>query len=223
MKPISKKTGFFTLTLAAVGGGMLLGVSSVASNQLKTYTSNALIAQGMMDHGSMGDMSMDLGPSDANYDLRFIDGMIMHHQGAIDMAQEALTKSQRPEMKKLAQDIITAQNQEIAEMKQWRQQWYAKAGEMPMAWSSKMNHMMPMTSQMMESMMMSVDLGAADSDFDLRFINAMIPHHEGALIMAEDALNKSSRPEIKKLSQDILASQTQEIEQMEGWRKAWYN
>ncbi|BAZ18199.1 hypothetical protein NIES4071_100840 (plasmid) [Calothrix sp. NIES-4071] len=44
-----------------------------------------------------------------------------------------------------------------------------------------------------------MDLGAADAEFDLRFINAMIPHHEGAVIMANGALNKSKRPKIKKL------------------------
>ena len=50
----------------------------------------------------------------------------------------------------------------------------------------------------------------------------MIPHHEGALVMAEDALKKSKRPEMKKLSEEILTSQKQEIQQMKEWRKAWY-
>ncbi|MBR8830524.1 MAG: hypothetical protein N5P05_003949 [Chroococcopsis gigantea SAG 12.99] len=70
-------------------------------------------------------------------------------------------------------------------------------------------------------MMMNMDLGKADNKFDLRFINAMIPHHEGALVMARDALNKSKRPEIQQLSQDILVSQEKEIEQMQKWQKKW--
>jgi uncharacterized protein (DUF305 family) len=74
----------------------------------------------------------------------------------------------------------------------------------------------------MQAMMMKGDLGAADAEFDLRFLNAMIPHHEGALVMAKDVLNKSKRPELKKLAQDILTSQQQEIDQMKDWRKAWY-
>jgi uncharacterized protein (DUF305 family) len=40
--------------------------------------------------------------------------------------------------------------------------------------------------------------------------------------MAEDALKKSKRPEMKKLAQEILTSQKQEIEQMKKWRQAWY-
>ncbi len=74
-----------------------------------------------------------------------------------------------------------------------------------------------------ESMMMSQDLGAADDKFDLRFLDAMIPHHEGALVMAKDAISKSTRPEVKQLNQNILTSQQAEITQMQQWRKAWYN
>jgi uncharacterized protein (DUF305 family) len=70
---------------------------------------------------------------------------------------------------------------------------------------------------------MDMDLGAGDAEFDLRFINAMIPHHEGAVTMAQDALSKSKRPEIKKLAQNILTSQQTEINEMKKWRQAWYN
>jgi len=68
---------------------------------------------------------------------------------------------------------------------------------------------------------MSMNLGATDDQFDLRLLNAMIPHHEGAVVMANDALNKK-RPEIKKLAQKIIASQKAEIKQMQQWKQAWY-
>jgi uncharacterized protein (DUF305 family) len=175
-----------------------------------------------MNHGSMGHtMNMDLGPADANVDLRFIDAMTPHHEGAVVMAKEALQKSKRPEILKLAQGIIKAQNQEVAQMKQWRKSWYAKASDTPMAWSADMGHMMTMSASQRQGMMMSQSLGAADAGFDLRFIDAMIPHHEGAVTMAKEILDKSKRPEIKKLAQDIIASQQVEIKQMQGWKKAW--
>jgi uncharacterized protein (DUF305 family) len=172
-----------------------------------------------MDHGSM---NMSLGPKDENFDLRFLDGMTPHHEGAVVMAQEALQKSQRPEIKQLAQAIIDAQQKEIAQMQQWRTAWYPKVGDTPMMYSAEMGHMMPMSAEMKSSMMMNVDLGAADDQFDLRFLNAMLPHHEGALVMAKEALQKSDRPEVKKLAQDIISSQEQEIAQMQQWKKAWY-
>ncbi|MCA6519465.1 MAG: DUF305 domain-containing protein [Pseudanabaena sp. M110S1SP2A07QC] len=66
--------------------------------------------------------------------------------------------------------------------------------------------------------MMSVDLGKADDKFDLRFLDAMVPHHEGALVMAKDAIAKSKRPEIQKMAQEILSSQQAEINQMKQLR-----
>ncbi len=83
--------------------------------------------------------------------------------------------------------------------------------------------MMPMSQEQIDSMMMKMDLGDADNEFDLRFINAMIPHHEGAVVMAQEALKKSTRPEVKQLAEAIITAQQQEIEEMKQWRKAWYN
>ena len=59
-----------------------------------------------------------------NFDQVFIEEMIPHHQMAVMMSQHLLLNSQHPEMKKLAQAIITAQTQEINEMEQWYQKWY---------------------------------------------------------------------------------------------------
>ena len=175
-------------------------------------------SNGMMSHG-MSHSSMDLGVADADYDLRFIDGMTPHHQGAIAMAEDVLKNSQRPELKKLAKEIIQAQQKEIAQMAEWRKAWYPNAGKKLMMWHAESNHMMEMTPEFRRNMMMSVDLGRADDKFDLRFLDAMIPHHEGALVMAKDAIAKSKRPEIQKMAQEILSSQQAEIDQMKQLRK----
>ncbi|MBN3925004.1 DUF305 domain-containing protein [Nostoc sp. NMS4] len=231
MQLLSLRNGFLALTFSAIAsaGGLMTGCAGTASqNQSQTPEATATNANDkqMMNHGGgmmNHSMGMDLGPADANFDLRFIDAMIPHHQGAVEMAKEAQQKSKRPEIKKLADNIIKSQNQEITQMKQWRQAWYPKAGNKPMAYNSQMGHMMEMSSDQMKTMMMSQNLGAADAEFDLRFINAMIPHHEGAVTMGQDALSKSKRPEIKKLAQEIVKAQEIEIKQMQQWRKAWYN
>lgn len=54
-----------------------------------------------------------------NADKDFLAGMIPHHQGAIDMAEVVLKHGSDPKVRKLAQDIITAQKKEIADMKEW--------------------------------------------------------------------------------------------------------
>ncbi|MDF5738696.1 MULTISPECIES: DUF305 domain-containing protein [unclassified Nostoc] len=223
MQLLSLRNGFLALTLTAIAsaGGLITACTDTAS-QKQSQAPNAT-ATNTSDKQMNHSMAMDLGPADANFDLRFLDAMIPHHQGAVEMAKEAQQKSKRPEIKKLADNIIKSQNQEITQMKQWRQAWYPKAGDKPMAYDSQMGHMMEMSSDQTKAMMMSQDLGAADAEFDLRFINAMIPHHEGAVTMAKDVLSKSQRPEIKQLAQEIIKAQNTEIKQMQQWRKAWYN
>ncbi|XGV95083.1 MAG: DUF305 domain-containing protein [Leptolyngbya sp. BL-A-14] len=227
------KTGSLVLLLGAIvsTSSLLNACAADAQKQAQAPSPSANNAGSMqMDHGSMSpsdsmmnhSMEMDLGPADADFDLRFIDAMIPHHQGAVVMAKDALQKSKRPELQTLATDIIKAQDKEIAEMKQWRKAWYPKAAVTPMAWHAQMNHMMAMSDSQRKGMMMSMDLGAADSQFDLRFLNAMIPHHDGAVVMAKDALSKSKRPEIKQLAQAIIKSQQAEIAQMKQWKQAWY-
>ncbi len=165
--------------------------------------------------------NMDVGPADANYDLRFIDSMIPHHQGALVMAQEAIQKSQRPALIKLAKGIVTEQNKEIAQMQQWRQQWYPQFSSTPVMWHAAMNREMPMTAEHQQSMMMNMSLGKADTGFDRRFLNGMIPHHQGAVLMGQDLLQKSQRPQMKKLAQNIIASQQAEIDLMTKWQQQW--
>ncbi|NOS67432.1 MAG: DUF305 domain-containing protein [Candidatus Peribacteraceae bacterium] len=86
---------------------------------------------GMMEHDDddMMDMSMDdmsgmlEGLSGDEFDAAFIQGMIPHHQGAIDMANAALTSSKHAEIQKMAKDIMSAQQQEIDQMRQWQKSW----------------------------------------------------------------------------------------------------
>ena len=79
---------------------------------------------GMMS--GMGGMAVDLLQLEnaTPFDKAFIDAMTPHHQSAIDMAKEAQTKSKRRELKDLAGQIVAAQQKEIAQMKDWRAQWY---------------------------------------------------------------------------------------------------
>lgn len=221
-----------TLKLAAIALlGLTAAVSLSACASSQNVSAGPVTETTQMDHGGMDQVvdggmmdhgNMDLGPADESFDLRFIDAMIMHHQGAVVMAEDAQQNSTRPEIQTLASDIIAAQQTEIAEMQAWRQAWYPDAPAEPVMYHAEMGHMMPMSADMMSAMMMNMDLGAADDEYDLRFINAMIPHHEGALTMAQEALAKSSRPEIQALAEAIIASQQVEIDQMTQWRQDWY-
>ena len=58
-------------------------------------------------------------------------------------------------------------------------------------------------------------------EFDLEFINQMTPHHDGAVAMAEEALQKSEKPEIKTLANQIIKAQEAEIKMMNEWKTKW--
>lgn len=169
-----------------------------------------------MDHQAMDHSKMKSSPNAANapYDLQFIDTMIEHHKGAVDMAKLVETKAEHTELKTLARNIITAQEKEIGEMKAWREKWFA--GQAP-AMSMEMAGM----SDSMKDMDMSKLASLTGNAFDIEFINQMVPHHEGAVVMAKEALQRSQKPEIKKLAEAVIKEQDAEIKQMTGWREAW--
>lgn len=76
-------------------------------------------------HGAMNGMMMGLsGKTGDALDLAFLDGMIIHHEGAVEMAETLLKGTKRPELIKLGNDIITAQTGEIRMMKEWRKAWF---------------------------------------------------------------------------------------------------
>ena len=67
-----------------------------------------------------------LGRKDAEYEERFIDMMIPHHEGANRSAKHALEHSNKPDLKEMAQRSIEEQEKEIAQLKKWRKEWYGE-------------------------------------------------------------------------------------------------
>ena len=141
------------------------------------------------------------------FDAQFIDSMIEHHDGAIAMAKEAQSQATHVELQEMANAIISAQTEEIAQMTEWRQAWYPDL-------APTMG-----TSMAMGDMMLSAD---PSIPFDQRFIAAMISHHQGAIEMAQVAQTQAEHTEIKELAGAIITAQQAEIEQMQGWLEAWF-
>ena len=141
------------------------------------------------------------------YDAIFIDSMSTHHNGAIEMSEEALRQSQRPEIKELAEHIIDEQHKEIQQMATWREQWYPGS------------HVQGGMGMPMGDMEISSD---ASKPFDLRFIEAMISHHQGAVDMAKEAQTKGEREEIRQFAARIIKAQEAEIAQLKAWQQQWF-
>ena len=98
----------------------MMGGSSMMNSETKKNNSDMM---GM--HESMQGMMQGLeNKTGDEFDQAFISEMIIHHQGAIDMANAALKNAKHQEIKDLANAIISAQTKEINQMKEWQQTWY---------------------------------------------------------------------------------------------------
>ncbi len=118
----STKNNVLIIGLLALILGLAIGYS-VRGGQYAYGPTFAPMSSGM--HGAMGGMMMGLeGRTGDDLDRAFLDEMIVHHQGAVEMAQILLQETRRPELIKLGNDIITAQTQEIQMMRDWRSQWF---------------------------------------------------------------------------------------------------
>lgn len=146
---------------------------------------------------------MDLGAADRTLDLRYLNAMAAHHRGAILLAEQAARESKRPEMTALAAEIQANEPKLIEELYGWKKNWYddTRIVRDPVV----------------------AELGQAGETFDLRFLNALIAHHEAGIVMAQDVLTKSSRAEVldnANAVQDFLENGILALEKM---RKDWYN
>ena len=166
---------------------------------------------GVMDHSKM---ESSPGAAGAPHVLQFIDTMIAHHQGAIDMAQLVNTRTNRDEMKKLAQNIIDEQRREISDMQAWRINWFGDA-------KPALNMDFPGMKTGMAGMdYLKLD-GLKANEFDVEFIKQMIPHHEGAIEMARALKAEDRYAELGAMAEAVIKTQSAEIEQMKGWLGAW--
>lgn len=133
---MQKNTIIIGLVMLVVGG--LIGCIICCSTWGMDRNQKVSTGMHMMEDGSMmGNDGMDMsgmmaqmnanlsGKTGDQFDKAFISEMIVHHQGAVEMAQLALTNAKHQEIKDLAKAIIAAQNKEIADMKAWQTNWYA--------------------------------------------------------------------------------------------------
>ena len=194
-------------------GGIIIGILLVS-----VFTS-------MFRYGGFGMMGNNYQNTGNNQmagtiDKHFIEQMIPHHEGAIDMAKLALVKSKRPEIKTLATAIIEGQTKEINDMTSWYKDWFGN--DVPKVSGGMLGG--GMMSQSGMHMGGQEDMASLENatDFDKAFLEAMIPHHQLALMMVQMLESGSNRPEMLQLAKNITTSQSKEIQQMQAWYTQWY-
>ena len=159
-------------------------------------------------------------------EVRFLEGMIDHHQMALDMAADCLAKASSEPVVMLCQGVIDAQSAEIETMRGWLLNWYgityapvSMVGlEIPMSGHSHTGtHGGGAMSDPPMMMGMMAGLNAlAGTEYEIAWLEAMIDHHDDALHMSERILNVTERAELRDLAEGIIEAQSAEIEIMEA-------
>jgi uncharacterized protein (DUF305 family) len=146
--------------------------------------------------------------STARYEIDFMQDMIDHHAMAVMMAEMCVEKAVHEELRRLCEDIIAAQSAEIQQMQGWLQEWYG------------ISYAPEMTPGAMKQMEKLAALSGAE--FEIAFMEMMIKHHAKAVKEGERCVERVYHEELRELCENIIATQTAEIELMESWLCEWY-
>lgn len=181
--------------------------NSMDNTQNKTDNKMNNMSDNKMNNmiNKMNDMKMS-----GNTEIDFVNMMIIHHQGAIDMAATEVSSGQDENIKSMANNIIKDQQKEIASMQSWLEKNKDKK-------STSGNNSM----KLMESMnVMKNPNMKMTGDADKDFVSMMILHHQGAIEMANVEIDTGTDPEIKMMAQEIIKKQKAEVEQMKEWQNS---
>jgi uncharacterized protein (DUF305 family) len=165
-------------------------------------------------HGSSHEPGDENSPSPQegwnDADAAFLEGMIPHHQQALQMAVLAQTRAQSPEVRALAERIAAAQAPEILVMSDWLVDMGLEVPDLAHG------HMDGDMDGMLTDDQMAALADADGAAFDELFLTGMIQHHEGAVAMAVTVLAEGEDQRVNELASDVNATQTAEIARMES-------
>lgn len=158
----------------------------------------------------------DTGRRHTAADASFFRHMIGHHAQALEMTKLVPSRSGREDLKLLAQRIDVSQRDEIAMMRQWLQQRGEQLPAPDAHVHAAMGH-----GQLMPGMLNAAELDtlakASDTEFDRRFLEYMIRHHEGAIAMVKNLFGTpgaAQETETYRFATDVEADQRAEIARM---------
>ena len=154
------------------------------------------------------------GVTHSDVDTTFAQLMTIHHEVAVEMASLAETNAGSQDVLDLAAAISAAQGPEIETMTWWLERW----GEDSAALASMdgLDHTgMQMDGLTQDEVMFELG-GITGAEFDRRFLELMVAHHEGAVVMAQAEIDGGVNDEAIELAESIVTAQTAEIALMQG-------
>lgn len=152
------------------------------------------------------------------FDEAYIADMLAHHEGAVNISEQAQAVTAHEEIRKLAGSITQAQSIEMIQMRTWQKDWGYKITNSG-GHNSHGGGGMDMSGDMVE--MQRKLQGLSGEAYDKEFLKLMVLHHEQAVEMSQSAATNAKHQEVKDLASTVIATQTTEIEQMKQWQEEW--
>ena len=151
--------------------------------------------------------AMDMTRAPIKSELNFIQGMIPHHQEAVDSALVVEKHSEHAQLRAFAGAVVRVQQRQISEMRGWLRAWYPK--------QATASPYLPMMRTLPD---------ATPDEADRAFIEDMMTHHKMAITMAREFLagDFKKHPKTEALAKDIMSTQTAEVGTLRGWLRRWY-
>lgn len=155
-------------------------------------------------------------PKTGDPSLDFLYEMIPHHEAAVSMSENLLDYGTNPEVKNLAAAIIKEQLLGIQQMKALLD----KLKDNPQVDKKKESEYLKGYEKAYKEMMDEMDEVKPTGNIDLDYLEAMIPHHEAGIAMASNILKYTNNQELQKIANQIIASQSKQVKQMEKLEEA---
>lgn len=208
-----KKTGL--LAAAAVAGMLTV---SACSNTSTNHDMSSMSGSQTSAAAASSPSGGQTGETHNDADVAFTQGMIPHHQQAVEMSDLLLGKlGIDPEVVRLANQIKEAQGPEIQKMQGWLADWGVSTTTSAMPEMSDMpgHDMGSMGGGMMSEQDMAALQDAQGAEASRLFLTQMIEHHKGAIAMAKTEVDRGQFPAATEMARSIMSSQQQEIDTMD--------
>ena len=200
----------------------------------------ALVVAGLLLGAALGGSSAAAFPDEGSVDAGFARDMQVHHGQAVEMSVLVRDRSDDPDVRGLALDILLTQQNQQGQMAGWLQTWGLRQSSTlaPMAWMSTFSDGMagmegmggtddeagadpvppgenPMVAMGLATTAEVDALAAADGvEAERLYLQLMIDHHRGGVEMATTAVEEATQPQVRRLAEAMVVGQTSEIDRL---------
>lgn len=179
--------------------------------------------QAYLDSIAIAEQGREQARMDSDADRIFARSLIAHHAGAIRMATIEIMYGNNYEMKKFAEDIVVARQNELNILQNWLQN--ASFAQNVTATNASTTDINPSLLRQeyndgMDDMVNQMTIGIMSPNPDIAFAQAMLPHQKGTLAMAQVELRYGEDDKLRHLADTMIDNQEGEIQLLQQWLKA---